>query len=565
MRTILADELHREQCRVMSGICAIAQARPDAQPHVELSSSRTHDGRTLLCADARIDAQPALRGELARAGHAAAADADDADLILHAWAAWREQCVGHLLGDFAFVIWDPQARMLFAARDHWGVKPFFYAAAGGRLVASNIFETVLAHPAVDGALDETWIGDFLLFGGSRDAAATVRASVRRLPPAHCMTWTPDKGVRVRRYWSLPDEWGMPSDESDPVERLKAVLTECVADRIRGTDIGIELSGGLDSSSVAAVAHGLLTRSGKPFKLEAQTLVYDHFIDSNERRYAGLVAQALGIRTHFFVGDDPALLQSDVIAPQRFPEPVEDEEPKIGAALAMHAANIAPVFLTGWDGDALLDESPKPYLRWLWKSGRHARAMALAAHYAVWRRRIPLPFRSRAAIESREFPEWLNPDFVQRAGLRERWSDVLHETVREHPIRPQAYRRLDLLDGRLNFLEGYDPGRTGCNVEYRHPMLDLRFVRCALSLPPTPWCVKKEILRRAMTDELPAPVTARAKEPWPALLHQRFFEATHRPPWPVQMDSYADARKVPTRPEVEDARPLWLARWLATHR
>ena len=87
-------------------------------------------------------------GELNARGCHPALHASDAQLILHAYGTWGEQCVDHLLGDFAFAIWDAGARRLFCARDHFGIKPFYYAQVLGGIVFSNTLDCIRLHPAV---------------------------------------------------------------------------------------------------------------------------------------------------------------------------------------------------------------------------------------------------------------------------------------------------------------------------------------------------------------------------------------------------------------------------------
>ena len=160
------------------------------------------DGASWIVADARIDAQADLRRKLKAAGHEPAAGAGDATLILHAYAVWGEASAEHLLGDFAFAIWDARRRHLFCARDHFGAKNFFHARVGDTIVFSNTLDCVRLHPGVSSRLDELAIADFLLFEINQDPQGTVFSGIRRLPPAHCLTATAGAS-RTRPFWSLP--------------------------------------------------------------------------------------------------------------------------------------------------------------------------------------------------------------------------------------------------------------------------------------------------------------------------------------------------------------------------
>src|SRR2546428_4469708 len=94
------------------------------------------EGRFGMVADARIDCREALTAELRRSGREVGANAPDSELILHAYAAWGTSCVEHLRGDFSFAIWDAAKKELFCARDHFGIKPFYYAQVGDVFIFS---------------------------------------------------------------------------------------------------------------------------------------------------------------------------------------------------------------------------------------------------------------------------------------------------------------------------------------------------------------------------------------------------------------------------------------------
>ena len=137
-------------------------------------------GRVWIVADARIDGRPELRSALADAGWAPDADVPDAELVVRAYLAWGPDCVHHLMGDFAFAIWDAPAQRLFCARDHLGGKPFFYARIGAGVIVSNTLNCLRRHPGVSRELNDQAIADFLLFGHNAepDTTALDRKSTR---------------------------------------------------------------------------------------------------------------------------------------------------------------------------------------------------------------------------------------------------------------------------------------------------------------------------------------------------------------------------------------------------
>lgn len=509
----------------------------------------TLDNQAWITADARIDGQEDLRRKI-RAHREIPCGARDSELILHAYLAWGERCVEHLIGDFAFAIWDTTHARLFCARDHFGVKPFFYSSSATTFVLSNTLRAVRAHREVDSALDEAAIGDFLLFDRSQDPTATAFRGIRRLAPAHCLSLDAN-GLEIRAYWSLPR--GAPvhyRNAGDYVDRFRELLGMAVDDRLRTDRVAIMMSGGLDSSCVAAVAR---TRLG-PAAIRAKTAVYDRLMPDEERHYSRLVGAHLGIPVDYRPVDDYRVYESYGELHAYLPEPFHDPLAALGRDLACDAATHARVVLTGWDGDAILSESPRPYFRHLLRERQWRRLARAGAQYVARERRLVpasvrlalMPWR-RAANSPETFPTWINADFARRSNLRERFEALAQETASSHPFRPAGFRRLDFLMRYSSFFDRSDPGCTGLAIEFRHPLLDVRLVEMSLELPPYPWCFAKEMLRRAMAGALPDAVLRRPKTPVSGSPH---LEAMKRPD-AAWIDNFTPS--VPTAAFVDGAR------------
>ena len=137
----------------------------------------------LRLANARIDGREELIEKL-KGKVALNQSPTDAELILYAYEAWGEDCVKHLIGDFAFAIWDNRSQRLFCARDHFGVKPFFYSCAGNDFIFSDNLNELRRDARVSDALDEIAIGDYLVFGLNQDLSSTTFKDIRRLPQSH---------------------------------------------------------------------------------------------------------------------------------------------------------------------------------------------------------------------------------------------------------------------------------------------------------------------------------------------------------------------------------------------
>jgi asparagine synthase (glutamine-hydrolysing) len=441
-------------------------------------------------------------------------------LILHAYHVWGEDCAEHLLGDFAFAIWDSRNQTLFCARDQLGVKPFYYAMLGERLVFSNTLRCVQLYPAVSQRLNDLAIADFLLFEANQDPHTTTFSDIKRLPPGTSLVFNA-AGSRLRRYWTPPREITVRyRQRRDYVEHFRELLELAVADRLRARHVGVDMSGGLDSPSIAAVALQHLRRDPRPFSLHAHTVVYDRLIPDEERHYAGLVAEHLGIPIHFHVGDDWEPFEHANEPGVQGPEPVHEPHLAMCDYVARRRASLARICLTGFDGDSMLVESPKPYFRVLVRQRRYARLLWEVSSYAARERRLPHGLKARLSFRKADaearpaagYPRWISPELETRFDLRARWERAQRPAMPAHPVRPYAHAILEYITQRTRFFESFDPEYSQVAAEYRHPLMDLRLWEYCLSLPPMPWCVRKTILRQSMVGLLPRAILERPKTP-----------------------------------------------------
>ena len=530
------------------------------------------DGHVWITADARVDDRAGLIPQLESQGRTNLAEATDAELILHAYHAWGESCVEHLLGDFAFAIWDGRERRLFCARDHLGVKPFYYAQLGDSVIFSNTLDCIRQHPAVSDKLNEAAIGDFLLSGLNEDGATTTFADIQRLPPAHTATWSP-AGVRIRRYWTLPidDPVHYPRPE-DYADRFQELLRAAVRDRLRTKRIGIYMSGGLDSSGMAAAACDLLRECPGAFSVEAFTAVYDRLIRDQERYYAGLVAKHLGIPIHFYASGQEILTPWDEQPLSPAPEPVADPFAYVqGVEYQKQIASHSRVFFYGEGPDNALRCDWRAHLAHLVQERRWHRLLPDFWFHVVGHPRIPFVGRVRNWLQGYRkpsFPAWLNPDFASRLRLRERWEELQSGLPPAHPTRPRGYRAMSISLWQ-DLLESFDILGSRTASEVRHPYLDLRMLRFLLSVPAIPWCCNKYVSRRALAGALPRQVVSRPKAP---LAKDPTYERARRsgmPNFPVTeaLLWYISPERIPRSvgKNIEDfrvnMRPIGLAYWL----
>ena len=526
------------------------------------------DQKVWIAADARVDGRKELVSGLAHEsgnGTPVPLNASDAELVLRAYLAWGEGCLDHLLGDFAFVIWDSSSQRLFTARDHFGVKPLFYAKAGGVLLISNTLDCIRQHPAISDRLDDLAIADFLMFDLIQTPEATAFADIRRVPPAHTLT-SKEGAISTRRYWKLcmrePLRYRR---HSDYPERFSELLDTAVADRLRTGNAGVLMSGGLDSTTVAASAKRILAQNGSRNGLRAYTEVFDRLIPHEERHYATLAAEFLKMPIEFQVSDDARIFQS---AESHAPEPVHNAWPDRTVNQLTQASFHSREVLTGFGGDPALSSLLSTHLRELLRKRQLGRAVADTVRYLAAEGRFSrLYFGTRfrrwfpSKTQKSWCPEWINPDLDRRFGLQHRWEELTRDVLPVAAVRPIAQKAM-AAPVWTNLFEEFDSGTTRIAVTVRHPFFDLRLVNFLLALPTVPWCCDKELLRAAARGGLPNAVRLRRKsplpaDPLPALLQRPESAWVDRFEPVAELEPYVVRRRLP---EVFGEKDSWTA-WI----
>lgn len=461
--------------------------------------------------DVRLDGKRDLIRKFDAAERRTLEAATDTELLLRCYERWDEGCVQHLIGDFCFALWDRARRRLFCARDQFGVKPFFYALTGDGLVFSNRLAWMRAHPGVSDDLNELAVADFLLFGSNQDPSLTVFTDVRRLPAAHTLTWRSGT-LQVQRYWTLPvSEPIRYRRAGDYAERFQELLDTAVAERT-GARTAMLMSGGLDSTAVAASATRTLAN------VKAFTVVYDRLIPDQERHFSGIAARALDVPVQYLAADTYDLYEW---RPElQTPEPLDEPLCAVFTDHLRQVSDFSPLALSGHGGDPVLLASPDLAAQMI-RTGRWGELASGAWQYMRSHGGIPR-IGVRTAVRRSlgsgpgpqpqpELPCWLNPELERNWNLRQRASQLQAEPSPVHLARPRAYDYLTRVFWP-NLFESYDPGFTNVPVEIRHPFFDVRLVTYALAVPPLPWFVDKTMLRAATRGRLPDVVRLRSKTP-----------------------------------------------------
>jgi asparagine synthase (glutamine-hydrolysing) len=234
-----------------------------------------------------------LRPALEKAGHRYA-NRSDTETILHAYEEYGADCVKRLRGMFAFAIWDKKARKLFCARDRLGKKPLYYYWDGRTFAFASEIKALFEHPSISPELEESLLPEYLAFGYVSEERTLFRG-IRKLMPGHHLTL--DLGGRepqpaIRQYWEIPDPKPEERDDASWIRECRERMEETVRMRLMSdVPLGMFLSGGVDSSAIAALMKRNFTGPVKTFAVGYQEAEY------SELSYARQVAQAIGTEHH----------------------------------------------------------------------------------------------------------------------------------------------------------------------------------------------------------------------------------------------------------------------------
>ena len=539
------------------------------------------NGNVWLLGDVRLDGRDEVIRRFAQRGETLANTVTDEELVLRVFHAFGEAGVAELDGDYSLALWDDNEKRLLGFRDLTGSKPFFYFAADGVFCFSNTMDALRASPGFDGTLDENFLADYLLTGWCPAPARTIYRQIRRLAPGHVLEYS-DGGIKLRRGAQLPiEELIHYKRDEEYLEHYRELLHLAVKDRLANEGTVIFMSGGLDSTTVAAEAKRICIQAGGTQSISAQSIDYRPLFDDQEGEEARRVARHLQIPFELLHGGECEPFSG--WHETGFPMPEPRHEPFQALHVACHraAARWARVMLSGDGGDDVLLGQAWPYLRKLLSEGNWLKAIGAVAGHTWKTRRLPvLGLGIRAGIRNRfgvrsaplPFPEWCKDEFVTRLNLRERFAELEKKPRSEHPTHPFAYA---MLTGPFwpNILDGEDAEWSGTALETRAPLLDRRMVRYLLRLPTMPWCMNKELVRRAMAGELPKETLMRPKTPLaadPVELHikEKHWHLALSGELSAPLNEMVDQAKIQTcisRSEGETLcaalRPISLDRWL----
>jgi asparagine synthase (glutamine-hydrolysing) len=285
------DDVGSGEASVALGYLALHTTPESVQERQPLTDT---EAGLVLVADARLD----NREELLHALKPRRVNGvvTDAGLILAAYRAWGEECAERLLGDFAVALWDGRKRRLFLARDVMGMRGLYYRVERGRVLFATEVKQILAAPGVETDIFEPAVGAHLV-GAYGPADWTFWEGIAQVPPGHAVVVEAER-VRSRRYWELdPGRRIRYRRDEEYAEHFRSLFADSVRARLRSVaPVGVLLSGGTDSGSVAAMGGWLLANEpgvSVP-EFRAYSFAFDELKECDERHISGPLAEHFGI-------------------------------------------------------------------------------------------------------------------------------------------------------------------------------------------------------------------------------------------------------------------------------
>ena len=509
------------------------------------------DGTWWLTYNGEIYNHRDVRAELLSKGHTYHSETDS-ETIIHAFEEWGPSAIDRFRGMFAFGLWDRRAQRLWLVRDRLGVKPLYYAIANGTIVFASEIKAIFESGLVSAALDPQALPEYLSFGyvsGER----TMFEGVKKLPPGCYLRWERGQAT-LGQYWDVnfsPRAGATARSEGELAEQLRELLDDCVRMRLMSdVPLGVFLSGGLDSSAIAALTAKRVSGQLNTFSVGFEQQYY------SELPYARVVAQHIGADHHEVI-----LTPDDFITALPCLIWHEDEPIWAPPSVALHAVaelagHTAKVVLTGEGSDELF----AGYDRY-WMTAWNARVAGFYGAVPSFARKAlrgllvdgPLPERARRALshtplgrdntpESLVFDNWFgvfNPGVQRQIGtpaLADMLSrvDVYDSHRREfshgsHTHVVDRMLRTDVKCSLVELLMKQDQMSMAASIESRVPFLDYQLVEFAAGIPADLKIRShsgKHLLKRSLDGLLPDSIINRPKQGFPVpfdrWLRERFL-------------------------------------------
>ncbi|MEL7669268.1 lasso peptide isopeptide bond-forming cyclase [Methanobacterium sp.] len=454
------------------------------------------DSGLVITVDARIDNRDELSKELDIEDNE---EVSDSYFILKAYEKWGEDCPDKLLGDFAFVIWDKNEEKLFCARDHMGVKPFYYYLDDKMFVFGTEIKALFCVPGVPRELNEIKIALFLQIEYIEDKICTFYENILRLIPAHSLSIYLNKN-KLRKYWELdPNSKTLMNSEEDYINSFREIFEEAVRCRLRSAfPIGFDLSGGLDSSSIVCTAKNInMANNYHCPDLNTFSYIFDEFPQIDERFYIKKVVNTGGINAHYILCDKISPLEQANISLYYQDQPYSNPFlPIIRSSFKEMHNNSIRTLLCGAGGDYVIYTGKNYFLelavtfQW-YKLIKEIRASSKLMGSSVYKKVIhdviyPLiPSNLKKRLKKFFYSySYLNKDFMMELKINEKINEYPNNFQKFTKVNTaKKYHYLSLSgDSAQKHFETLDLMSESFSLDLRYPYYDKRLIEFCYSIP-----------------------------------------------------------------------------------
>lgn len=458
-----------------------------------------------------------IRRELLHAGHTFSGHSDT-EVLLHAYAAWGEDCLARLNGIFAFAVWEEHAQRLFLARDRMGVKPLFFREADGTLIFASEIKTILAYPGVRAVLTPEGAAEILMLGPGRTPGCGVFRGIAELEPGWCAVFENGK-LSSHAYWRLTDREHT-EDFAETAAHVRALVLDAIRRQmVSDVPIGTFLSGGLDSSLISAICAAEMAKHGgvlDTFSVDYadndRYFVPNKFQPNSDGHYIRVMTEALHTDHHLTVltPEDLTGVLEDATRARDLPGMADVDFSLL--AFCREIRQHVKVALSGECADEIFGGYP-------WYRDPEVRAID------------GFPWAQNTALRR----SFLHPDIAARIDAEDYVRARYLQTIRQSDIlpgTPPLERRMKEMVN-LNYrwfmqtlLDRKDRMSMYCGLEVRVPFCDHRIAEYLYGVP---WAFKdhdgheKGLLRTAMQGVLPDEVLWRKKSPYPKTWDPHYLE------------------------------------------
>lgn len=433
----------------------------------------------------------------------------DTEMVLKAYMLLEAECLSHFEGIFAFVIYEHTSGKIFMARDHIGVKPLFYTKLSGDIFFASEIKGVLEYSGIERIVDKKGLCELFGLGPARDIGSTVFKNIKEVKPGHYMTFD-GKCTVEHKYYKLRSKAHKDTVETT-INKVRWLVEKSVLDQlISDVDVGIFLSGGVDSSIITAIVANKMKDSSEKLKTFSVDYVDNNinfksndFQPKRDNEFIDLMIDKYNLNHKYIVIDNKELFNGlyDAMIARDMPSMAD-----IDSSLLIFSKEVSKevkVALSGEFADEIFCGYP-----WFYRED------TINSNTFPW----SINLKQRQELLNKEISKNINIEEYINKVYKLAVDDVpLDNTDNEDDIRMKRLSYLTMSYFGANLLDRSDRMSMANNLEIRVPFTDYNLVEYVYNIP---WTIKnygdmeKGILREAFKDILPDEILNRKKSPYP---------------------------------------------------